>query len=172
MTQVQQRPELPRVTLTSHACKYNIHKLHQRYIHQQIKSITIQTENRFWFKMLHKIILELQESVTKVSAGQCMITALNMLRRCEHKTSVPKIKEIVPLGWAWTLSGGCVQPILLSVVNKFKSKINCWSLILSVFILILFSCSSGLNLFWESCVVLLQKTVFLKQVFLLRQGKK
>ena len=33
VTQVQQqRPESPRVTLTWHACKYKIHKLHQRYI--------------------------------------------------------------------------------------------------------------------------------------------
>ena len=28
----QQRPELPMVTLTWHACKSNVHKLHQRYI--------------------------------------------------------------------------------------------------------------------------------------------
>ena len=32
MTQVQQRAELPTVTLTWHACKYKVHKLHQRYI--------------------------------------------------------------------------------------------------------------------------------------------
>ena len=30
--QVQQRPEPPTVTLTWHACKYKVHKLHQRYI--------------------------------------------------------------------------------------------------------------------------------------------
>ena len=28
----QQRPELPMVTLTWHACKYKVYKLHQRYI--------------------------------------------------------------------------------------------------------------------------------------------
>ena len=28
----QQRPESPTVTLTWHACKYKVHKLHQRYI--------------------------------------------------------------------------------------------------------------------------------------------
>ena len=28
----QQRPESPAVTLTRHACKYKVHKLHQRYI--------------------------------------------------------------------------------------------------------------------------------------------
>ena len=28
----QQRPESPIVTLTWHACKYKVHKLHQRYI--------------------------------------------------------------------------------------------------------------------------------------------
>ena len=28
----QQRPESPMVNLTWHACKYNVHKLHQRYI--------------------------------------------------------------------------------------------------------------------------------------------
>ena len=28
----QQRPELPSVILTWHACKYKVHKLHQRYI--------------------------------------------------------------------------------------------------------------------------------------------
>ena len=33
ITQVQQqRPESPTVTLTWHACKYNVQKLHQRYI--------------------------------------------------------------------------------------------------------------------------------------------
>ena len=33
VTQVhQQRPELPTVTLTWHACKYKVHKLHQWYI--------------------------------------------------------------------------------------------------------------------------------------------
>ena len=33
ITQIQQRrPELPTVTLTWHACKYKVHKLHQRYI--------------------------------------------------------------------------------------------------------------------------------------------
>ena len=32
VTQVQQqRPESPTVTLTWHACKYKVHKLHQRY---------------------------------------------------------------------------------------------------------------------------------------------
>ena len=32
LTQVQQqRPESPTVTLTWHACKYKVHKLHQRY---------------------------------------------------------------------------------------------------------------------------------------------
>ena len=29
----QQRPESPTVTLTWHACKYKVHKLHQTYIH-------------------------------------------------------------------------------------------------------------------------------------------
>ena len=28
----QQRPESPTVTLTWHACKYKVHKLHQRYM--------------------------------------------------------------------------------------------------------------------------------------------
>ena len=33
LTQVhQQRPELPMVTFTWHSCKYEVHKLHQRYI--------------------------------------------------------------------------------------------------------------------------------------------
>ena len=32
VTQVQQRPESPTVTLTWHACKCKVHKLHQRYI--------------------------------------------------------------------------------------------------------------------------------------------
>ena len=33
VTQVQQqRPKSPTVTLTWHACKYKVHKLHQRYI--------------------------------------------------------------------------------------------------------------------------------------------
>ena len=33
VTQVQQeRPESPTVTLTWHACKYKVHKLHQRYV--------------------------------------------------------------------------------------------------------------------------------------------
>ena len=32
----QQRPESPMVTLIWHACKYNVHKLHQRYIHQRM----------------------------------------------------------------------------------------------------------------------------------------
>ena len=33
VTQVQQqRPESPTVTLIWHACKYKVHKLHQRYI--------------------------------------------------------------------------------------------------------------------------------------------
>ena len=32
VTQVQQRPESPTVTLTWNACKYEVHKLHQRYI--------------------------------------------------------------------------------------------------------------------------------------------
>ena len=41
VTQVQQqRPEPPTVTLTWHACKYKVHKLHQRYI--LIGSYTIQ----------------------------------------------------------------------------------------------------------------------------------
>ena len=31
-TAQQQRPESPTVTLTWHACKYKVHKLHQRYI--------------------------------------------------------------------------------------------------------------------------------------------
>ena len=32
-TNKQQRPESPTVTLTWHACRYKVHKLHQRYIH-------------------------------------------------------------------------------------------------------------------------------------------
>ena len=33
VTQIQhQKPEWPTVTLTWHACKYKVHKLHQRYI--------------------------------------------------------------------------------------------------------------------------------------------
>ena len=32
VTQVQQRPDLSMGTLTWHACKYKVHKLHQRYI--------------------------------------------------------------------------------------------------------------------------------------------
>ena len=32
VTQVQQRAESPKVTLTWHACKYKVHQLHQRYI--------------------------------------------------------------------------------------------------------------------------------------------
>ena len=32
VTQVQQRPASPTVTLTWHASKYKVHKLHQRYI--------------------------------------------------------------------------------------------------------------------------------------------
>ena len=31
-THHHQRPESPTVTLTWHACKYKVHKLHQRYI--------------------------------------------------------------------------------------------------------------------------------------------
>ena len=31
VTQVQQRPESPTVTITWHVCKYKVHKLHQRY---------------------------------------------------------------------------------------------------------------------------------------------
>ena len=35
VTQVQhQRPESPTITLIWHACKYKVHKLHQRYIHK------------------------------------------------------------------------------------------------------------------------------------------
>ena len=33
----QQRPEPPTVTLTWHACKYKVHKLHQRYILKKSK---------------------------------------------------------------------------------------------------------------------------------------
>ena len=32
VTQTQQKPESPTVTLTWHACKYKVHKLYQRYI--------------------------------------------------------------------------------------------------------------------------------------------
>ena len=39
VTQVQQRrSESPTVTLTWHACKYKVHKLHQRYNLKQIIS--------------------------------------------------------------------------------------------------------------------------------------
>ena len=40
VTQVQQqRPESPTVTLTWHACKYKVHKLHKRYIFSNIKEV-------------------------------------------------------------------------------------------------------------------------------------
>ena len=42
-TQVQQRPESPTVTLTWRACKYKVHKLHQRYIQRNTKTIVSRT---------------------------------------------------------------------------------------------------------------------------------
>ena len=39
----QQKPELPTVTLIWHACKYKVHKLHQRYILKPTTAFSLAT---------------------------------------------------------------------------------------------------------------------------------
>ena len=46
-TQVQQRPKSTTVALTWHACKYKVHKLHQRYILQQVHSVRYIAASRY-----------------------------------------------------------------------------------------------------------------------------
>ena len=50
---VQQRLELPTVTLTWHACKYNVHKLHQRYILKEKSKEKSSEKNRLFEKELY-----------------------------------------------------------------------------------------------------------------------
>ena len=38
-TEVPQRPESPTVTLTRHACKYKVHKLHQMYLLEEFNGV-------------------------------------------------------------------------------------------------------------------------------------
>ena len=65
----QQRPERPMVTLTWHACKYKVHKLHHRYILcikvqyflpqsiSHIQTLTFYEDNKVLFYLIRKSII-------------------------------------------------------------------------------------------------------------------
>ena len=59
VTQVQQqRPESPTVTLTWHACKYKVHKLHHRYIIEHSGPRSVSDFKFFWSRCRRSICLE------------------------------------------------------------------------------------------------------------------
>ena len=51
----QQRPELPTVTLTWHACKYEVRKLHQRYILKSLLFLLLLLHSKAFLNNLEHI---------------------------------------------------------------------------------------------------------------------
>ena len=89
VTQVQQqRPESPRVTLTWHACKYKVHKLHQRYMRVNTKYKVHKLHQRYIYRgctsdgiYVPCIYTPHQVRVTVGDSGLCCCTCVTYFER-------------------------------------------------------------------------------------------
>ena len=72
----QQRPELPTVTLTWHACKYKVHKLHQRYINFQ-GSLSTEPNSDWSSKTSKALKRDYQTQGLSSSQTDCMNSAVD-----------------------------------------------------------------------------------------------